>query len=481
MSPGEPRPYQTAGSAWIYTRLSSPDTRAVLLCDDPGLGKTQQALNAADKLHVRRMLVVAPAGARRVWAQEIGKWHHEWRSRVLNIEPGVKIADVQPQLGDAELIVLISYDALSQTAQMAQLWTTTLTKYQWDLLVVDEAHYLKGFSNRTRAVYGDKGTNQGIHTACDRVLLLTGTPTPNHAGELWHHIRTLWPDILIIPSHDSSRQMSEAEFQERFTEFTDTKWGRMVTRSKNQAVLRERLKPYVLHRSKRTVLPELPPVVTQDVPLSVSRETIRENLTFANERLHSSLSNNTRLLDDDAFIAALMHAQRHDLGNVASLRRCLGELKVDAAADWITERMECGVRKMLVFGWHQSVIDHLLRRLHPYDPVSITGQTTPNGRTNAIDLFQTRETVRVFAGQIIAAGTAITLTEAMEVTIVEPSWVPGENRQAIDRAHRIGQHNSVLANFLFVPGTLDERIMQVFRRKAADVAPIIPDKQFVTT
>jgi SNF2 family DNA or RNA helicase len=84
--------------------------------------------------------------------------------------------------------------------------------------------------------------------------------------------------------------------------------------------------------------------------------------------------------------------------------------------------------------------------------------------------------VRVFIGQVKAAGTAITLTAASEVAIVEPSWVPGDNVQAICRAHRLGQHDSVLASFLYLPGTLDQRIMTVFRRKAHEIAELQGDQ-----
>ena len=91
-------------------------------------------------------------------------------------------------------------------------------------------------------------------------------------------------------------------------------------------------------------------------------------------------------------------------------------------------------------------------------------------RALAVEDFQTRPGTRLFIGQILAAGTAITLTAANEVAIVEPSWVPGENVQAIARAHRLGQRDSVLASFLFLPGTLDERIMSVFRRKASEIS-----------
>jgi SWI/SNF-related matrix-associated actin-dependent regulator 1 of chromatin subfamily A len=127
---------------------------------------------------------------------------------------------------------------------------------------------------------------------------------------------------------------------------------------------------------------------------------------------------------------------------------------------------------MLVFAWHISVLEHLRRRLAQFDPVMVTGATNPTGRVTAIDQFQHRRNVRVFLGQILACGTAITLTAANEVAIVEPSWVPGENVQAICRAHRLGQRDSVLASFLYLPDTLDERIMRTFRRKAVEISEL---------
>ena len=84
---GDLRTYQKHGVRWMVSRLRE-DARAVLLCDDPGLGKTLQTLTAANELDARRILVVSPAGARRVWFQEIVKWFPDWERRIVIIEPG---------------------------------------------------------------------------------------------------------------------------------------------------------------------------------------------------------------------------------------------------------------------------------------------------------------------------------------------------------------------------------------------------------
>jgi SWI/SNF-related matrix-associated actin-dependent regulator 1 of chromatin subfamily A len=152
--------------------------------------------------------------------------------------------------------------------------------------------------------------------------------------------------------------------------------------------------------------------------------------------------------------------------SLSRARRLLGEAKAPLAAQWAMERLESGDKKILLFCWHRSVISRLVDLLAEFEPVSVVGQTSPAERQAAVSLFTHRPQCRVFVGQVLAAGTAITLTSAAHVGIVEPSWVPGENDQAISRAHRLGQRERVLASFLYMPDTLDETIMRVFRRKA---------------
>ena len=458
------RPYQMQGVRWLVSRLRE-DARALLLCDDPGLGKTVQTLMAMDELGARRVLVVSPAGARRVWFQEIVKWFPAWTSRIIIIEPGNTPSPADLDRPDA--IVLVAYDGLSTKGPVA--WAVQLARLAWDLLVIDEAHYLKNTTNRTRAVYGQRGSDAGIQAAATWAILLTGTPTPNHAGELFQHCRAFWPSVLRLPHEE--RLMSEAEFQERWTIFRETQWGRQITGSANTRQLRERLSPYVLHRSKRMVLPELPPVIVQDIPLGLAARRVDVQL---DAKLRETAARLNRQ-DDAALLRTLRSMASRDTERtpLATLRRRLGEIKLDPVVEWVIERLECGVNKLLVFGWHTRTLERLTARLAEYEAVLITGDTSPDQRAVAIDRFQRQASVRVFVGQILAAGTAITLTAASEVAIMEPSWVPGENIQAISRAHRLGQHDSVLASYLYLPGTLDQRIMAIFRRKAAETKGLI--------
>jgi SNF2 family DNA or RNA helicase len=174
-------------------------------------------------------------------------------------------------------------------------------------------------------------------------------------------------------------------------------------------------------------------------------------------------------------LEALPDTLRSSETHLATLRRLLGEAKAAPAAEWAREKLSTGVDKILLFAWHTNVIETLAGLLLDFNPVTITGATSTADRDDAVRRFQDNPETRVFVGQIKAAGTAITLTAASHIGIVEPSWVPGENYQAICRAHRLGQRDSVLASFLYLRGTLDERIMQTFRRKAAEIAELQGD------
>jgi SWI/SNF-related matrix-associated actin-dependent regulator 1 of chromatin subfamily A len=452
------RDYQDKGAAWICEQLRRH--KAVLCADEMGLGKCREALTAAERLQVDRVLIVCPAGARRVWQAEIKRWFPGWMGRVVLVEPGSRPADfpVTP------LILIVGYDELSD---LKSLMAVQLGRRHWDLLILDEAHYLKNPSNRTLALYGRRGSDEGIQRNVDKVLLLTGTPTPNHAGELWQHYRAFWPEML---SGGRGRPLSQTEFEERFCRYRDTVFGRQVTGSKNQQTLRAALKSVILRRRKADVLTELPPLILQDIPLSFLSPNWIGQLKPETRVAAARLDYTGRSADDDEFL----HALRNPDTAVATVRRELGLLKVRPTILWVQERM-ASTGKLLLFAWHHDVIGRLARGLSEFSPVVVTGNTSGPARALAVEDFQQSPATRVFVGQTLAAGTAITLTAASEVAVVEPSWVPGENYQAICRAHRLGQRDMVLASFLYLPGTLDQRIMQVFRRKATEIGELQGD------
>jgi SWI/SNF-related matrix-associated actin-dependent regulator of chromatin subfamily A-like protein 1 len=450
------RDYQTKGVDWICRQLQI--NRAILVADEMGLGKSLEALAAAEARSADRVLIVCPATARRVWQAEIARWFPGWSSRVVLMEPGIKLTDVKLCLDRPQFVLIVGYDEFSD--RQSQL-ANHLRSRRLDLLILDEAHYLKNPSNRTLALYGHRGSGTGVQASAAKVILLTGTPTPNHAGELWQHYRTFWPDLL--KAH-TGRALSQVEFEDRFTRYRDTPFGRQVTGSKNQTILRHSLKGVVLRRRKTEVLTELPPLILTDIPLPAPGRWL-DRISAPMRSAAAKLAYSGRYMTDDELLKTL----RNPDAALATVRRELGLLKTSPTILWVQERL-ASTEKMVLFAWHHDVIEQLRRGLLEFDPVVVTGESSPNARALAVEDFQTRSGTRLFIGQILAAGTAITLTAANEVAIVEPSWVPGENVQAIARAHRLGQRDSVLASFLYMPGTLDEQIIRVFRRKADEIS-----------
>ena len=121
--------------------------------------------------------------------------------------------------------------------------------------------------------------------------------------------------------------------------------------------------------------------------------------------------------------------------------------------------LDGGVEKLILFAWHREVMKQLQEGLAKHGVVRLDGSTGMAARQLAVDTFQSNPDCRIFLGQIKAAGIGITLTAASHVVFAESSWTPADNEQCVDRAHRIGQASAVLAQFLVVADSIDERVL----------------------
>ena len=417
-------PYQQDGARFLVSHPFG------MLGDDPGLGKSAQAITAAIDANISEALVLCPAIARVSWEKEILKWDPACRIRWR----------------------VCSYDSvgLAANATFRKELRERIATARNGALILDEAHYLKSpGANRTKAVYG-KG---GLAEHATHVWAMSGTFAPNHAGELYPHLR-----------FRGLFKGTKVEFEDQFCKVRETQFGRQIVGSKNLDELRTLLAPVFLKRRKSDVLTQLPPLQFVEEPVEVDLKGAPQELTDLLNLGSAAMS-----ATDDEFIAALAGQATH----LATARRLLGLAKVEPAAQWAEGLLASGVRKLVLFAHHKEVIDRLAERLVEWCPVTLTGATPHAERTKAVDRFQDPASgVRVFIGQLQAAGTAITLTSASDVGIVEASWTPSDNYQAACRCHRIGQRDGVLARFLHVPGTLDARIARAYRRKAEEIAEL---------
>lgn len=441
-----------------------------LLAHEPGLGKTATAIAAADHVNARRILVICLAVGKSHWATEF--------SRFQKIPRPVSVIHKATQPVPADGVVILNYDLISRTDNML---LKRLTAQPWDVLICDEAHALKSrTANRTKAVYGRKcDRKSGIAALSHRVWLLTGTPMPSNASELWTHLHALVPDTI---QHVPGQPMNEHQFIDRFCTWRDTPFGRQITGSRHLPDLRERMKHFMDRKRKTDVLTDLPPlafdtlVVNPNDAKNVPADVLRE------------LGHHEMAVVDHPAFEALMEERANDILSVLSVikndthittqRRLTGRIKAEIALDLVKQELAGTKKKIIVFAHHTAVIDRLMEGFADagLGVVKIDGRDNHHERDQSVKAFQTDDKIRVFVGQIQAAGTSITLTAASDVLFVEASWVPSENVQAACRAHRIGQRDGVLARFLTLDGSLDRQIMNTLTRKAREISQLIDNE-----
>lgn len=432
-------PFQQEGVNFLKTHSFA------LLADEMGLGKTPQAIIASQNLD--RILVVCPACARINWEREFWKW----AGRTFHIAQGPPVYHKNN--------TIVSYDYLTQHLEFFKCM-------KWDLLILDEAHYLKEpTSKRTLAILGNNGI---IHNA-KRTWALTGTPAPNHAGELWTLLYTFG---AIKLSYDG--------FTARYCKsYQVGRYGRVqITGSNTQHTpeLKSILKVVSLRRLKTDVLKQLPPIFHSILYIEKEGDplkdypSLKEKIEIELQKLKEAIDFHGPNPSPEKLLSVLQVMSR----SVSALRRYHGLSKIKPVASLIyNELISQSCEKIVVFAIHKDVIKELAKTLHQFNPVVITGATPMQERQDAIDNFQKDPKIQVFIGNIKAAGTAITLTAANQVLFVEQEWTPGDNAQAAMRCHRIGQTRPVTVRYASLVNSFDDKITALLSRKAQELSTFI--------
>jgi len=435
-------PFQRASVGYALGR------RNTLIGDQPGLGKTPIAVCFANEIRAKRVLVVCPANIRIQWVKRIREWTTmRWPFTVhpiLHSRNGVH--------PEAHWTV-VSYDlARADSIRKA------LGKLKLDLLILDEAHYLKeNSSRRTRALFGDdaEGTHESLASRAERVLALTGTPLPNRPREAYTLGRAL--------NHDAYDWMSEDAFKSRFNpsikrETIDPETGRVSKiwvdeRSGRHAELQARMRAnFMVRHLKREVMPQLQMPVFDIIQLD---ETAAVKQALKAESL----------LDIDP--ETLEGADAECLGHIAVVRRMMGLALAPQVADYIDMLIDGGEEKLVVFAHHIEVLDILERAWQRHGCVRIDGRTSPVAKQRKVDEFVANPKLQICLGNILSMGTG---TDGLQhasnhAFIVEPDWVPGNNVQAFDRLDRGGQKRAVQGDVFVAPNSFAERILAAALRK----------------
>ena len=442
-------PYQRAGIAFGVDRDS------ILIADEMGLGKTIQAIGVANAMGAaaQRILVVCPASLKLNWAREWGKWACD--PRPIDVVNGHYPADPH--------VVIVNYDVLHK-------YQTELRAIVWDLLIVDEAHFMKNAkARRTKQVVGYTPTRKAIAKAAEagetieavppirarRRILLTGTPIANRPSELFpliHYLDpTSWPNFFT--------------YAKRYCAAHQNRYGWDFTGASNLAELQQRLRSSVMiRRLKSEVLTELPPKRRQVVELPADKAQAAvdaENRAWeARAETVAALQAAVELAkvsedpaDYQRAVEDLKAGVSAAFSEMSALRQATALAKLPMAIEFLREALEEG-GKIVVFAHHKAMIAALAKEFGAA-AVTLVGDTPMAARQAAVDRFQADPSCTLFLGSTLAAGVGITLTASSHVVFCELDWVPGNLSQAEDRCHRIGQTDSVLVQHLVLEGSLD--------------------------
>lgn len=426
-------PYQIAGVDY------AKDLKNVLFADEPGLGKTIQTIATANYLNLKKILVLCPAALVYNWKIEFKKW-----STISNIKIEIyNSKDFNLRKPFDVLIFPYSFASLLKPIEAVKALGP------FELMILDECHYLKNTkAKRTKYVL----SRAGLVSSAKRIHALSGTPIVNRPIELYSIVKTLCPEAISNYDFFQYGMKFCAGFKQNIG------GGRHVWNfdgASNLNILAVRLRShFMIRRKKSHVLKDLPDKREALVFLEPTKKVSGITFTIA-----------PFLKDKETF----KNAMTVSFEELSKARRELGIEKIKPAAEYIKTQIEAGNEKIVVFAHHKEVLKELRKELREFKPVVVWGESTKEERQFAVEHFQNKEEHKIFLGSISAASVGLTLTAASYVVFVEFSWVPGENEQAIDRCHRIGQKDSVLAEFLVFPNTLDERLLESVSEKWTNI------------
>ncbi|MCB8747264.1 DEAD/DEAH box helicase [Rhodoferax sp. U2-2l] len=435
------RPYQQQGVNWLqFLRTYG---LAGILADDMGLGKTLQTLahiqieKDAGRL-TAPALIIAPVSLMGNWRREAERFCPGLRCLVIH---GADRHEVSGSTHEHD-IVIAPYSLLPRDREG---WL----QGQWHLVVLDEAQNIKNAATQAAQVVAELSTR---HRLC-----LSGTPMENNLGELWSLFHFLMPGSLGS--------------QKRFTELFRHPIEKQGDPEALQQ-LRARVTPFMLRRTKALVAHELPPKVetVMRVELAGKQADLYETIRLGMEKtVREALSTKGLAKSQITILDALLKLRQvccdPHLLKLDAAKKVKTSAKLEQLMELLPEMLAEG-RRILLFSQFTSMLTLIEAELKKRDLkwVKLTGQSQK--RDEIISQF-TNGAVPLFLISLKAGGTGLNLPQADTVIHFDPWWNPAVEAQATDRAHRIGQTQSVWVVKLVAQGTIEERILALQERKAS--------------
>lgn len=392
-----------------------------IIADDMGLGKSAEALVYSSLFTEGRILIIAPASVTFKWRDvECPIW-----AKGKSVEIIRSGKDAIPNTD----IVILSYALMvSKFKELSEL--------EWGTLILDEAHYVKGYkTQRTRIA------RALIQTGIPHILMLSGTPFMNHPGELFSLLNML--DNRSFSNYFSYATRYCGAFK------SSGMWVFPRDVVTNREELQSRLQKYMIRRTKQEVELQLPELYRSFVPVQLSSTS-----EYKKELL------------------AIKRDTSNPLVALSKLRQIIGKDKVAPTVELVENILQSG-RKVVVFAHHKEVVSALQIALRDYTVGTISGDTPAEERQKQADKFLLdNDAIRVMI-ITVAGAEGINLYSASDIIFCEREYTPAKEEQAEARLHRIGQKNAVTAWYVVVGGTVDEKMNEIVKRKRSVIGQVI--------
>ena len=435
------RPYQRDGLDWLGF-LASAGLGGVL-ADDMGLGKTVQVLaHLLAEKQARRLqqpaLIVVPTSVIGNWREQAQRFAPSLRVRVLH---GSDRHGHFESLDDCDLAIT-TYALLPRDRE-------NLRKQHFSLAVFDEAQALKNPRSQAAIVARE------LHAT--RRLVVTGTPLENHLGDLWAQFDLVLPGLL------GDSKAFTRHFRSPIEKHADPD---------RQARLNRQVAPFLLRRSKEQVAPELPAKteIVLTLELTGKQRALYETLRLAmHDKVQKAIAKRglgqSSIIILDALLKLRQVCCDPRLVKLDAARTLTSSAKLEALLPMLDELLDEG-RRILLFSQFTQMLDLIQDELRARKLPWLRLDGSTRDRDTPVQRFQAGD-CPLFLVSLKAGGVGLNLTAADTVIHFDPWWNPAVERQATDRAHRIGQEKPVFVYKLICRGTVEEKIQAMQQRKAA--------------
>ena len=408
-----------------------------LNANEQGTGKTIISLGVVNQFEgINKILIICPASLKINWKEEATGWLIDnYHMRIITSQTDDPIS--QPNRKE---IFIINYELLIY-------YHDFLRTIRWDYMFLDEAQKIKNpNAQRTREVIGS--VNRGIRPIpFERVMPITGTPILSKPKELWTNLFLLDPE----------RWKSWDRFVRRYCDPANSP---TFDGASNMDELHEQLKPYMVRRKKKDVLKSLPEKIRQTISLNGNKVT-----------------NRALIYEEATLVDCVGRSPAIAFSMIAEARKRTALAKVPQVVDHVLDILESS-GPVILFAHHHEVIDNMKDefRKNKMRVGEISGTVNQTNRDIAVKQFQDNK-LDIIIGSIGSMGTGLTLTASSNVIFAELPWTPGELVQAEDRAHRIGQKNAVLVQYIVVENSIDQKMTRILKEKANIIDRVIDGKK----